>query len=192
MPPKTPILIDNKKPCSKCGLYKSLCDFYPDKRLPYSRRSACIGCSLEDISRRQQKYKSREIDDSTTDYICCFCNQIKSSCSFHKDRNNPRGRSYYCRECFNLYQRRRSTLRYGLTYEEFESLLKKQSGKCAICKCEEDPDPRAIRFSIDHNHITGEVRGLLCSNCNRAVGLLQDNPDIIDAAAIYIRSSESK
>jgi hypothetical protein len=51
---------------------------------------------------------------------------------------------------------------YGLTAEQYDALLERQGGKCAICRAR----PRSKRLAVDHNHKTGEVRGLLCSRCN--------------------------
>ena len=62
-------------------------------------------------------------------------------------------------------------------------MLEQQDGKCAICKSE---DSKGKRFSVDHNHKTGEVRGLLCNPCNVAIGLLKDSPEVIDSAKEYL------
>lgn len=81
---------------------------------------------------------------------------------------------------------------YGLTPEAYDELLRRQGGGCAVCK---SPDPRwkrarAVRsFCVDHDHETGHVRGLLCSPCNRGVGLLQDSPEVLEAAARYLRAA---
>lgn len=73
-----------------------------------------------------------------------------------------------CREC-----RRKTNLRwlYNLTLEDYESLLSAQSGKCWICKDIEYP------LKVDHNHVTGKVRGLLCRRCNILVGLYEQLPN---------------
>jgi hypothetical protein len=64
---------------------------------------------------------------------------------------------------------------YGIRLKEYEQLLEQQAGLCAIC----GRPPRSRRvLDVDHDHLTGIVRGLLCGNCNRAVGLLDDNPEL--------------
>lgn len=77
-------------------------------------------------------------------------------------------------------------IRYGITLEEFEHMLALQGGVCAICKQPEN-DRYKRRLSVDHDHSTGKVRGLLCHMCNTALGKLKDNPELFDAAASYLR-----
>lgn len=69
---------------------------------------------------------------------------------------------------------------YGLSEGDFISLMNNHRGCCAICGDSLD------NLNIDHCHTTGEVRGLLCNNCNCAIGLLKDNVDIILSAAYYL------
>jgi hypothetical protein len=72
---------------------------------------------------------------------------------------------------------------YGISLVQYEQLLEQQGGVCAICG--RSPRGRPV-LDVDHDHLTGIVRGLLCGNCNRAVGLLDDNPDLFDKAKAYI------
>jgi hypothetical protein len=71
---------------------------------------------------------------------------------------------------------------YGITVEEYDEMLESQGGGCYICGI--GPVGRAL--DIDHDHRTGKVRGLLCSNHNRALGLLGDDPDLLLAAHTYL------
>jgi hypothetical protein len=76
--------------------------------------------------------------------------------------------------------------RYGITLADYDQMLKRQKGVCAICK-KPETHSRQRRLSVDHNHETGEVRGLLCARCNRALGMFNDNPDLLRSAARYLR-----
>lgn len=76
--------------------------------------------------------------------------------------------------------------RYGLTDLEFNAMLLAHDHRCAICGTTDD----GAALHIDHNHATGVVRGLLCGNCNRGVGLFRDDPSVIDRAAAYLRRFE--
>jgi hypothetical protein len=61
---------------------------------------------------------------------------------------------------------------YGITLEQYETMLKHQNGKCQICRKES----KGRRLAIDHDHVTGIVRGLLCVGCNTLIGKLLDSP----------------
>lgn len=72
---------------------------------------------------------------------------------------------------------------YGMTLEDYDNMLNEQNGVCAICF---QPCKSKKGLAVDHNHETGKVRGLLCANCNGAIGMLQEDPAIIDRAKEYI------
>ncbi len=73
--------------------------------------------------------------------------------------------------------------KYGLELEDHGAIFRAQGGACAICECTDR------KLVVDHDHKTGEVRGLLCSQCNSAIGLLRDDAEVIVAAAMYVRGS---
>ena len=64
--------------------------------------------------------------------------------------------------------------KYGMSLEDYGKLFNSQLGKCAVCL-----QPSDKNLHVDHNHLTGEVRGLLCQRCNHVVGLLEENPDVV-------------
>ena len=77
---------------------------------------------------------------------------------------------------------------YGITLAEYEQMWIQQGGTCAVCgqfettlRC-----GRPVLLAVDHCHETGEVRGLLCNNCNRAIGMLGDNPAVLASAVEYL------
>lgn len=78
--------------------------------------------------------------------------------------------------------------RYGLTIEQYEAMLEGQGGRCAACGRVETRILKGLvsRLSVDHCHATGVVRGLLCHNCNLAVGHMQDDPAVAYALAAYL------
>jgi Recombination endonuclease VII len=75
--------------------------------------------------------------------------------------------------------------RYGISLDEYNQLLKKQRGRCAICHTSK-PNGKDSMFYVDHDHKTGAVRGLLCHSCNIGLGCLSDNPARLRAAADYL------
>jgi hypothetical protein len=73
--------------------------------------------------------------------------------------------------------------RYGITLEQYDHLIASQNGRCAICL----QGPTGQRLSIDHCHASGKVRGLLCTNCNAALGMLGDDPARLARAMTYLQ-----
>jgi len=68
---------------------------------------------------------------------------------------------------------------YGISDDAYQALVQAEDGRCAICK-------EAAKLHLDHDHQTGKIRGLLCGACNRAIGMMQDNPARLRAAAAYL------
>ena len=74
---------------------------------------------------------------------------------------------------------------YGITLDDYNIMLFQQDGCCAICKTHHTELNKNL--SVDHNHTTGEVRGLLCNNCNTAIGKLGENIQTIKNAIKYLQ-----
>lgn len=75
--------------------------------------------------------------------------------------------------------------KYGLTAEEYKQLIDKQGGKCAICGANIG-NAEGDRLYVDHDHATGKVRGLLCTNCNLGLGKFQDSVQLLQKAILYL------
>lgn len=78
--------------------------------------------------------------------------------------------------------------RYGIASQEYDGKYEAQGGCCAICGVRQSNIKQAL--AIDHNHVTGGVRDLLCGNCNRGIGLLQDSAELCLRAAEYLQRHE--
>jgi recombination endonuclease VII len=81
--------------------------------------------------------------------------------------------------------------KYGLTLEQFNKMVEDQNGLCAICGSPETAKHnrgkgKVRRLSIDHNHVTEKIRGLLCSNCNHMIGSARESLPILKAAIDYL------
>ena len=141
--------------------------------------------------------------------ICTRCNEKKSLDSFYKEpRNTVRhSRRSHCKKCDSdknkIYRSKNAkmmdvkTLQYRRMKKAFfppglyEIRLAEQGGVCAICKTN-TPGGRG-QFHADHNHETSKPRGVLCHNCNVALGNFQDNLEILEAAIEYLKKySEAK
>ena len=144
---------------------------------------------------------------------CNKCNIEKNESEFSKSNARQDGYQYQCKDCQNSYRKTpqaratqkrytnspqgKSNLRnwnlknkYNITPEQYEALLVSQDYKCAICRTDK-PGGRG-RFHVDHDHETGQVRGLLCYSCNTSLGGFKDDPSITDAATNYLISHQPK
>jgi hypothetical protein len=120
-----------------------------------------------------------------TERCCRICNVTKPLDDFNFRGDSGRHRTQ-CRECRNAEE---AAKRYGTTLEHVAELSAQQGGVCAICK---SPGPNHASFTrlvIDHCHTTSKVRGLLCHNCNTAVGHLKDSADLAIKTAVYLQQT---
>lgn len=81
--------------------------------------------------------------------------------------------------------------KYGLSLEQYDALALSQEYRCKICQ---QPETKIVhetvqRLSVDHNHATGHIRGLLCDRCNRGIGQFEDSAVILRLAANYLEQS---
>ena len=82
--------------------------------------------------------------------------------------------------------------KYGVSKDRYNQMLIEQDSRCDICRL---PEVRIVnnklhRLSVDHNHITNKIRGLLCHKCNTGIGLLRDDIAVVEAALIYLRLND--
>ena len=88
---------------------------------------------------------------------------------------------------------RKNNLRqfHGLSLAEYEAIAESQAGVCAVCGRGETGRNQygVLPLAVDHDHATGATRGLLCMRCNRALGLLRDDPQVIERLLIYRRKN---
>ena len=78
---------------------------------------------------------------------------------------------------------------FGLTVDEYNAMFEKQNGCCAICGKHQDTFKK--RLAVDHNHSTGQIRGLCCSDCNLGLGKFKDSKELLLNALTYLKSFES-
>jgi len=106
-----------------------------------------------------------------------------------KERRNQRQKENYAK---NPKRLRNAGLiyKFGISQEDYDSLLLSQGGKCAICKRLQTDFPQA--FAVDHDHMTKNIRGLLCARCNTGIGLLRDNIDILRSAVKYLQKHQKE
>ncbi len=127
---------------------------------------------------------------STGQIVCKPCRKAYSQA--RHDRMGDEIRAQRRTPSFRLSQREKRPGRYGMTIREYRTLFHEQQGLCAICEMPETALSNSgfLRpLSIDHDHFTGSVRGLLCNKCNRALGLLGDDLGMAEAVVAYLRTA---
>lgn len=149
-------------------------------------------------------------DIKTKTKVCTECNKRKSFDDFHlvnksvsrderrshcKACNVTRGRRYRATEKKKKPEQYKERIlkgnlcKFGLTLEDYDKMYEAQDGKCKICGTSKSRAYNTDRLSVDHDHATGKVRGLLCGHCNKALGLFKDNEESLLAAIKYLRET---
>jgi hypothetical protein len=169
------------KLCLTCKTEKPFDSFHKAKKEKDGLQYHCIDCSKKYHAKRyvEQKDKLRH--------------QIETYRTNNKDKieqarlkwvaNNP--------EKVKGYQRVTNLKRFGLSIKDYESMFEKQKGLCAICNNPETfvhfKTKKLAKLAVDHSHVTGKTRKLLCKTCNTALGLFKDDRNILLSAAQYLK-----
>ena len=147
---------------------------------------------------------------------CTFCKQLRNLSAFNREPKGRFGVKSVCKLCEKEYrkthkkQHNESLMswrlrnpeksksielkrKYGITLDGYNCILRNQNYVCAICKRPEksrDYRKNKVRdLSVDHCHITGRIRGLLCFDCNTALGKFNENVEIVALACEYLKRS---
>lgn len=132
---------------------------------------------------------------------CVWCEQLKPKEEFHPCKQSAHGIRVHCIECERAHykefrteaqkvfmRKRNLRVKFDLSPEEYQEMFDAQGGVCKICS---KPETKIIRgflanLSVDHDHATGEIRGLLCSACNLGLGYFRDDPQSLSSAIDYL------
>ena len=124
--------------------------------------------------------------------VCNRCRTKKPLDDFHFSQVNRDGHQGHCRDCEKKSAYDQKLKReYGITTAQYEMILKSQGNVCAICgqpkTAKQHGKIRAL--SVDHDHATQRVRGLLCNKCNLGIGNFRDNPGLLANAIKYLEKN---
>lgn len=175
------------KLCRGCSTSRPLEDFFRDSTKKDGRANRCRlcrGCKPRDP--QPDGYKR-----------CAKCKISKPFADFSRGNRTKNGLQSWCKactaECSNAHYHRNTTperrrenhlkYHYHLSPEAYKAMGDSQGWKCAICG---DPFTESAGIDIDHDHATGRVRALLCSNCNKGLGLFRDDPERLASAVRYL------
>jgi len=189
----------NTKACSKCLKIRPIEEFSLNSN---GRRSLQVWCKFcvreykrKDKDARTVKWLELRDQENKNEKVCKECLVIKPLSEFYNQKDNTRTRknvSGTCKQCinakYNPQTARQKCLkyRYNITEEDYKNLFEKQNGKCAICGSKDIGKRDANHLAVDHCHETGKIRGLLCAHCNKALGGMKDDPDLLKKAADYL------
>ena len=175
------------KKCIKCNKALSVDNYTRNAQSKDGLSHICVKCVAE----------KRGMDKGR---VCTKCLKYKEYKHFHKRKScKVTGRNSQCKSCVNLTRRSSfnynnnmmtvSLKKYGIKIDDYDKMYENQGGKCAICETRDFGSRK--RPCIDHCHESGEVRGLLCSRCNTAIGMFDDNTTTIKRAIDYLEEDKS-
>ncbi len=166
------------KICTKCNQEKPVSEFYKDRHSKDELQYRCKKCSNAQSNVTSKSYY-RSHKEQRSAYHKGFYLKHKKEI---RERQNKFRNSH--RE---LVTDRELKRRFGITLCEYKERLAAQGNVCAICN-----SPRnGMALSVDHDHKTGKVRGILCSACNTVLGHARDNINILEKAIAYLRVHQS-
>lgn len=193
-----------EKRCWDCGESKALDEFYAHKRNADGRGSFCKPCQQARAAQQRERKRAggapdprqprRSATTGRAEKVCSGCREVKPLEDFVRNRARADGRGTRCRPCHNLrgradrerlhgssqhYHLRR---RYGIGADEVAAMVEAQGGVCAVCR-------EGKAEHVDHDHVTGLVRGVLCFTCNGGLGQFRDRADVMERAIDYLRGT---
>lgn len=151
------------KKCTKCQQEKELSEFY--NHVKFGPRPECKPCSKARNAENWKKNKSKI------------------------DKKNREWQQANKEKLYQYSRKQNLRRKYGITPEQYEKMLISQGNSCSICKIHES---EYGTFAVDHCHETNKVRGLLCSACNTALGLLKESITIVDNLKKYLIDHKDK
>lgn len=175
------LLASNQSPCQMCGAadrdtwgHCRPCRFQRQAQLVVGA-TPCAKCGHVDRSASGKCRQCARISAGARQSQARSCKTCGAAC---------RDKAGKCRNCVSRRLRER---KYGLSRGEFDAMVTSQGGACAACMVAFATLPKK-HTHVDHDHVTGAVRGVLCHACNTAIGLLSDSPSRAEMLARYLRT----
>ena len=131
-----------------------------------------------ELAAQSRKEKRNEVERKR------YSRNIKNALCVRCGLAEPEPNARECTECGEIRRGKVLERAYGITPERYEEILKLQNGVCYICS--DTVKSRRGKLHVDHDHSTGEVRGLLCINCNRGLGNFRDSIELLKKAIEYL------
>ena len=169
------------KSCKRCKGRLPLSQFGKDKARKDGISFYCLACNvkLAKIWRQSHPKSDKRTRQLTTEQKQRYYQKQRIWLANNRDRSAQNRKRYYAThkaQVNRLHKKSYLKTRYNLTLEEYSELM--QVG-CMVCYSQ-------VRLHIDHDHKSGVVRGVLCSQCNTALGLMQESPERFQRAILYL------
>ena len=132
----------------------------------------CSKCKIEKSLKEYNRFFRK---DRQKFYTYCYCKICAVESTKKWQKKNPDRTKI-------IKNRSRIKVTYGITEEQYREQIDRQKNKCAICGNKES----YTKLVIDHNHVTGKVRKLLCHNCNKVLGLIKENKKTLRQMINYL------
>jgi hypothetical protein len=166
------IKIKKKEGCLKTTLIPKMATCHPDR--PIQARGLCKSCYNKWLILHNPDYAEKQKQNNKNWVI----NNKQRVVNYKKEyANNIKPDTKKNRSLVN---------NFGITLDDYNYLLTKQNNKCAICK--KDVSEFKNKLAVDHDHNTGEIRGLLCFRCNFGLSYFSENPETLENAANYLKN----
>ena len=166
------------KRCGSCHEEKAISSFNRQSKAKDGRQSICHECRVTYDRRRAGRFASPTCDDCGVS-VSTFQRRRCETCA--RQRINTRAREFRAQNPRQL-KLQAVTRQYGLSPAEYDMILKSQDNCCAICRAHVSNQ----KLHVDHDHVNGEVRGLLCVRCNMGLGCFKDEKKNLERAIWYI------
>jgi hypothetical protein len=186
------VVVNGQKKCNGCGKTLPVSDFHLNSASKNGYAARCKECS--NAENRERRKILKNIRQATkvslpipSHKVCSICNIDKPAEDFPKfQKVKLRNMCKSCSNKIHNTKRRMKNLRinFNMSLEEYEVKIAQQNSKCKICGSTEQD---GVALAVDHDHNTGEVRGLLCRTCNLMLGFAKDNISILKQSIKYLR-----
>jgi len=189
------------KKCSRCGGMKPLAEFSKRRGHLDGLNYYCKVCDKTIREERRAYHRENTALNVPLTKVCSHCKKEKTAAEFSEKSELPDGLNCNCKQCVQIYAKewyaspmgkkshRYSMVKrkYGLSAEQYDTLM--QTKACMVC---ERNFSKTIKPHIDHDHVTGRVRGLICASCNIVLGNARDSLDTLRNAIDYLVSRSAE
>jgi hypothetical protein len=171
------------KQCASCRIEKPFSEFYHSNSKD-GYHAYCKVCKIRLNKKYQLPAPDRRLhfgEGEGRTRVCTDCRIAKSLDEYSYSKTSLDACQPYCKPCSVIRSKKSKYYReYGIIIEQYTDMLKEQKGLCAGC------NELMERPCVDHNHITGKIRGLLCVSCNMFLGKIKDSTEILLSLIEYL------